>query len=123
MRYLLQVLILTTFISTTNGQDTKDSLSIDAILSLKRVSDVQVSPNEQWVAYTVSAIDTAKDKSFKQIWMVSTEGGNPVLMTAKETSASRPRWSPDLKSRISVMIQTCGLSRPTTQIRDLPFDR
>ena len=37
---MLQVLILTTFISTTYGQDTKDSLSIDAILSLKRVSDI-----------------------------------------------------------------------------------
>ena len=58
---------------------------------------MQVSPNEQWIAYTVSAIDTAKDKSFKQIWMVSAEGGDPVLMTAKETSASRPRWSPDGK--------------------------
>ncbi len=97
MRYLLQVLFLTTFISTTDGQDTKDSLSIDAILSLKRVSELQVSPNEQWLAYTVSVIDTAKDKSFKQIWMVSSEGGDPVLMTAKETSASRPRWSPDGK--------------------------
>ncbi len=53
MRYLLQVLFITTLICTASGQNAKESLSIDAILSLKSVRDIQVSPNEQWVAYTV----------------------------------------------------------------------
>ena len=81
----------------TYSQSTEKALSIDIIQSLKRVGDPQVSPDEKWVAYTVSAIDTAKDKSASRIWMVSTSGGDPIAMTAKEYSASNPRWSPDGK--------------------------
>ena len=81
----------------TYSQSTEKALSIDIIQSLNRVGDPQVSPDEKWVAYTVSAIDTAKDKSASRIWMVSTSGGDPIAMTAKEYSASNPRWSPDGK--------------------------
>ena len=73
------------------------SLTIDDYFELKRVSDPQVSPEGNWVAYTVTETDLKKDKRETHIWMVPTKGGNPVQMTAKGTSASRPRWSPDGK--------------------------
>lgn len=91
------LLIPFTTILKVNSQDIKKELSIDAIQKLKRVADPQVSPDEKWVAYTVTAIDTAKDKSASQIWMVSTSGGTPIAMTSKEYSARNPRWSPDGK--------------------------
>jgi len=90
------LIILVTMISAL-GQDKLRPISIDDILSLKRISDIRLSPDEQWVAYTVASIDTAKDKSFKQIWMLPAVGGTPIRMTSKESSASRPRWSPDGK--------------------------
>ncbi len=80
-----------------NSQSIEKALSIDAIQSLKRVGAPQLSPDENWVAYTVTAIDTAKDKSASRIWMVSTSGGDPIAMTSKEYSASKPKWSPDGK--------------------------
>ncbi len=75
----------------------KRNLTIDDYFKLKRVSDPQVSPEGKWVAYTVSATDLEKDKSETQVWMASTGGGEAIPMTAKGSSASRPRWSPDGK--------------------------
>ena len=66
-------------------------------LSSSLVNDPQISPDGQWIAYTVSEKDLKKDKSETRIWMVSAEGGDPIPMTAKGNSASRPRWSPDGK--------------------------
>lgn len=80
-----------------SGQDTVKSITADQLLTLKGVSDLQISPHERWIAYTVSSADTAKDKTFSQIWMVPADGGDPVPMTSRESSASRPRWSPDGK--------------------------
>jgi len=79
------------------GQDTKKPITIDDILSIKNVREVEISPDGGWLAYTVTTIDTVKDKSNTQIWMVSTSGGDPIPMTAEGQSGSRPRWSPDGK--------------------------
>ena len=69
--------------------------SIDLLLQLAAVSDPQVSPEGDWIAYTVSRRDMDKDKSASQIWMVAASGGTPVAMTAEGMSSSHPRWSPD----------------------------
>ena len=97
MKLYLYVLVFSASILIANAQDKKSSLTLDNIMALKRVREVQVSPDEKFVAYTVSTIDTAKDKSNTRIWMVSTAGGEPIPMTAKDHSSSRPRWSPDGK--------------------------
>ncbi|MDX2430972.1 MAG: S9 family peptidase [Bacteroides sp.] len=97
MKYLLSVIVFFGLMVPAQSEDAKKAISIDNILAIKSLSDLQLSPNELWIAYKVSAIDTAKDKSFGEIWMVSTDGGEPIQMTAKESSASMPRWSPDGK--------------------------
>jgi dipeptidyl aminopeptidase/acylaminoacyl peptidase len=72
-------------------------LTIDDYFKIHDVGDPQVSPDGKWVAYTVTTQDLEKDESKTRIWMVSTAGGEPVPMTAKDKSVSRPRWSPDGK--------------------------
>ncbi|MDP6993393.1 MAG: S9 family peptidase [Woeseiaceae bacterium] len=73
------------------------SITIDDLLSLKSVGSPEVSPDGQWVAYTVRGNDLEEDKSNTRIWMVSTSGGEPVPMTGTDYSASNPTWSPDNK--------------------------
>src|SRR5688572_2542173 len=76
----------------------KRNLQVDDLFRIKAVDDPQVSPDGKWVAYTVSSSSLKEDKSEKQVWMVSTEAsGEPLPMTAKGTSASQPRFSPDGK--------------------------
>ncbi len=77
------------------AQEEERPITIDDILAMKSVGDPQVSPDGEWVAYTVRQRDMEEDKSGMQIWIVSSAGGEPVLMTAADTSASSPRWSPD----------------------------
>ncbi|MDH3812892.1 MAG: S9 family peptidase [Acidobacteriota bacterium] len=76
-------------------QATPRPLTIDDYFKIHEVGDPQVSPDGKWVAYTVTKQDLEKDESKTRIWMAPTAGGDPVPMTAKDKSASRPRWSPD----------------------------
>ena len=80
----------------TLGAQTRP-MEIEDQYRLKRVGGAQISPDGQWVAYTVSTTDLEKDRSRTQIWMVSTEGGDPIPLTMSGESASNPRWSPDGK--------------------------
>ncbi len=73
------------------------NLTIDDYFAIKRVQNPQISPDGKWVAYTVTEVDLKKDKSETRIWMIPAAGGEAIPMTAKGSSASRPRWSPDGK--------------------------
>ncbi len=72
-------------------------LTVDDLFRLEGVSDPQVSPEGDWVAYVVSTTSLADEKSLSRIWMVPLAGGDPIPMTALGSSASSPRWSPDGK--------------------------
>jgi len=62
---------------------------------LKDVRDPQLSPDGGWVAYTVTTVDSAKDKSDNDIWMTSWDGATTIHVTSSPESESTPRWSPD----------------------------
>jgi dipeptidyl aminopeptidase/acylaminoacyl peptidase len=64
---------------------------------LPAVSDPQLSPDGKWVAYTITTIDSIKDKRTSAIWMISTDGSQDLRMTNSPEGESRPRWSPDAK--------------------------
>ena len=65
------------------------------IYLLKGVGDPQLSPDGAWVAYTVTAIDSAKDKSDTDLWMTSWDGSQSIRLTSTPESETTPRWSPD----------------------------
>lgn len=92
---ILSLFVLFLYFETVHAQDSLSPISIDNILALKTVSDVQISPNGKWVAYTVTANDLKKDKAVKRIYKIPITGGEPIAITNKAYSASEPRWSPD----------------------------
>ncbi len=104
-------------------------LEIEDQYLIKRVGSPQVSPDGEWVAYTVSATKLEKDESNTQIWMVSTRGGDPFPLTMSGESASSPKWSPDgkylsftasrgedAKSQVWVLERRGGEARPLTDV-------
>lgn len=93
---LLLILLLTINLEALS-QVKESPLSIDDLFSLKTVRNPQISPDGNWIAYTVSETDLAADKSETRLWMISTQGGDAIPMTAKGYSAGQPRWSPDNK--------------------------
>ena len=76
----------------------KKPFDADAMLSLARISDPQISPDGRTVAFTVQTIDLTADKRPTQIYTVPLAGGAARQITHEGESNERPRWSPDSKS-------------------------
>ncbi len=60
---------------------------------LTRVASPTMSPDGAWVAFTVTTVKEADNARHSEIWMVSTEGGEPIRLTSPGTESSNPRWS------------------------------
>ena len=80
--------------SVSNAQS-KRPMRAEDIYRFRTVSDPQISPDGAWVAYSVSAIDSAKNKSDTDVWMTSWDGTQTIRLTSTPESESSPRWSPD----------------------------
>ena len=72
-------------------------ITIDDYFEIREVEGPKLSPDAQWVAYTVRTTSSKGDKSEQRIWMVPFAGGDAVPLTAEGVSSSHPRWSPDGK--------------------------
>jgi len=73
------------------------ALTAEDINAVRQVSDPQLSPDGQWVAYVVRTADPVKDKNNSHIWMSSWDGKQSVQLTNSNDSENMPRWSPDGK--------------------------
>jgi len=93
--YLFSLLIIVSF--TSFSQASKRLLRPGDIYHIQTLSDVNISPDGKWVAFTVSTLDSAKDKRNSNIWMVSMDGKQTVQLTNSPDNESNPRWSPDGK--------------------------
>ncbi len=61
------------------------------------LSDPQISPEGNWVAYSLSSVDSVKNKRNSDIWMQSWDGKESIQLTFSPDGESKPRWSPDGK--------------------------
>lgn len=60
------------------------------------ISEAVVSPNGEWVAYTLTTVDSAHDYSTSDIWMVNRGGTKTVQLTyTNEEDETTSKWSPD----------------------------
>jgi len=69
--------------------------AVDDIFNLRRVGDPRISPEGEWVAFTVSQMNAEEDNSDTDIWMAPIDGGEAIRLTASDKPESSPRWSPD----------------------------
>jgi dipeptidyl aminopeptidase/acylaminoacyl peptidase len=73
------------------------AITVDDAFQIKAVDDPQISPDGAWVAFTVETDSLKDDKSYTQIWMVPSAGGEAIAMTNEKQTSTHPRWSPDGK--------------------------
>lgn len=93
---LLLSLILCLAVATGLAADSVQHVpTIDDLLNVRSVGGAAISPDGQWVAYTVSNSDFKQDAFVTQIWIVQTTTGRAFQLTRNEKSSSNPRWSPD----------------------------
>jgi len=67
------------------------------IYRMSTISSPKISPEGNWVLYSVSKIDSAKDKFLSKLYMVSADGKETVALTEQTKGASNYNWSPDGK--------------------------
>jgi dipeptidyl aminopeptidase/acylaminoacyl peptidase len=91
---LISVLLLAAT-STVIGQTR--TYTIEDLMKVRRVSDPQISPDGSRVAFTIGDVNYDANRVVNQIYVVSTDGGNPKQLTNAQSSSSAPRWSPDGK--------------------------
>jgi dipeptidyl aminopeptidase/acylaminoacyl peptidase len=98
MRISAFALLLASLLSVTVvAAAERRTLTADDINALRELGDPQVSPDGEWVAYTVRTADLVKDKRITHLWMASWEGNRTLQLTQSEHSEHTPRWSPDGK--------------------------
>ena len=91
------VLLVSLFAASTLVAQSKRPLNLDDLARIREVSDAQISPDGQWVAYVVSSVDVKQDKTHSHIWLASYDGKVDRQFTFSEDGESSPRWSPDGK--------------------------
>jgi dipeptidyl aminopeptidase/acylaminoacyl peptidase len=78
--------------------DKRRAFKVEDLFKLKRVSGPAVSPDGQWVAYSVTSVDLDANSSSACIWVASASGkGEPRQLTNTDKKDLNPRWSPDGK--------------------------
>lgn len=69
--------------------------TLDDLFRYETISDAQLSPDGTMALYTLRTMNLEKNESDTDIWLVRTQGGQPIRMTTNPKSDSRPRWRPD----------------------------
>ncbi|MGA9364761.1 MAG: S9 family peptidase [Bacteroidota bacterium] len=91
--FLLIVLIV---LSATAQQ--KRAIAFDDLIGFGRVSDPQISPDGNTVAFVVTSYNKAENTSNGSIYLIPIDGGQVRQLTTEKKANNTPRWMPDGKS-------------------------
>jgi dipeptidyl aminopeptidase/acylaminoacyl peptidase len=92
--FILTLLLVAPYILSTPSTQ---PLTFEDFISLKRVSDPQISPKGDLIAFVVTEMNKEQNTSNSDIWIIPSRGGEPWRLTSSPEADSNPRWSPDGK--------------------------
>jgi dipeptidyl aminopeptidase/acylaminoacyl peptidase len=95
---MLRLRLILPFAIALSATAQKLPFDAEALWSLARISDPQVSPDGKMVAFSVTQPDAALNKRSNRLYVVPIEGGTPKEIGNVGDSNERPRWSPDAKT-------------------------
>ncbi len=98
-RFLFYLLGTITLLGmTTTVLNAARPMQVEDLFKLLKLSDAQISPDGQWVAYVVTQVDLDGNKSSSNLWLADVAGKHPPKkLTTTEKKDRHPRWSPDGK--------------------------
>ena len=96
---ILAAVLAACFVLDATAAD-KRPMKIDDLFAFKRVAAASVSDNAQYVAYQVTTVDGAANKTSSAIWLARVDGkGEPKQLTdPKGKKDTAPRWNKDFKT-------------------------
>jgi dipeptidyl aminopeptidase/acylaminoacyl peptidase len=84
------------WIGTVRAQD--KVLTPELILTIRQVTDAQISPDGSRIVFQVARPRAADEKpgaSISELWLVPAGGGDPARFTTSEEGERAAQWSPD----------------------------
>jgi Tol biopolymer transport system component len=79
------------------GKNERRTMQPEDLFRLKFLVGAELSPDSQWVAYSVQSTDAKEDEDRAAIWLLSVETGKARQLTAGQAQDTSPAWSPDGK--------------------------
>ncbi len=73
------------------------AITFDDFIRIKRVSNPQISPDGELIAFVITEMDKGRNSSNSDIWVVAAKGGEAWRLTSSPKADYNPRWSPDGK--------------------------
>src|SRR5436309_14460210 len=95
MRRLATLSVLMLAASAAVSAADTHPFSVHDMIAMDRISDPQISPDANHIAFVVSALDLAANKRRTDLYLVNADGSGLRRMTSHEASDTSPRWSPD----------------------------
>jgi dipeptidyl aminopeptidase/acylaminoacyl peptidase len=107
MRYFVPLLFIITLLFTLvqYGSETAGVFTADDLFKTRLCDEVQISPDGQWIAYTVRSTRPPNDKPgeyYRELYMISTQAQQSKPFITGKVSVSTLRWSPD-SSRLAFL--------------------
>ena len=99
-----------------------DIFSPEDVLNLKFCTDVEISPDGKWIAYTVSVprkTDEEPGGAYGELYLVSTETGEIRPFITGTVNIGSPQWSPDGSH---IAFTTSRGEKAKTQVWIIPVD-
>jgi dipeptidyl aminopeptidase/acylaminoacyl peptidase len=84
-------------ISSIAQQNGKRSIRPEDVWRSYSVSSPKISPDGQWILYSHSKVDSAKDGYEGKLYMMSVDGNETIPLTDQTKGVGQPTWSPDNK--------------------------
>ena len=76
---------------------TPHKLTPNAVYEISNLSSPLISPEGDWILYSVSKADAQKDKNVSQLYMINKTGTETVSLTEQTKGVGSYQWSPEGK--------------------------
>ncbi|HTV02771.1 MAG TPA: S9 family peptidase [Luteitalea sp.] len=93
MRTRLLMTVALAVATTASAQ--RRPVVIDDQFAVQDVGSPELSPDGEWVAYTLTTWDIAADKRNTDLWKVRYDGSARTQLTFSPENETAPKWSPD----------------------------
>ncbi|HPT27952.1 MAG TPA: S9 family peptidase [Bryobacteraceae bacterium] len=93
---VLSLISATGLIQAVGQVQEKQPFTAQAMMRLKRISEPSLSPDGQWVAFTVATVDVEANATQRHLYVTLASAASPRAV-ATEGRNSHPRFSPDSK--------------------------
>jgi Tol biopolymer transport system component len=72
-------------------------MTFEDMMNMKRLGETAVSPDGNWLAYSVTTINLGENTKTAELWLQKIEGGEPFKLGVAQSGDSGPQFSPDGK--------------------------